>query len=296
MRLLDDIVMGATVSSTPIADLLRQCLVLAYKLKNDRLKTWVEHELNGYEYYGEIPSYRVIPGIGKGNFIGGFQQLTAQPIPSVILEEQHRHFCKEARLVQPIAAYETPSGANSFVLNWPADLIALYRDKIIEGMSLHTAWIEVGISALPGLKDVVRTRILTLALEIQAEAPSDTEAAVTQIPPETVDRLVTIHIYNSNVNLGDGGIINANTVIAGDAASLRTALEGLGLAPEAADELQAAIAEDGKTDGLGKKALAWIGKTVKASGKAGLRIGGEVAKATLTAYAMQYLGLTPPVS
>jgi hypothetical protein len=44
-----------------ISVLLRKCLVLAHQLKNDRLRSWVENELNGYATSdAELPEYRRI--------------------------------------------------------------------------------------------------------------------------------------------------------------------------------------------------------------------------------------------
>lgn len=148
-----------------------------------------------------------------------------------------------------------------------------------------------------GMMDTVRTRVLTFVLEIQSELPEDVETPTQAIPPEKVEQMVQIHIYGGNNNIGDNGVIHANTVIAGDLASLKTALAGLGLSSADAEELKAAVEADAKDDkkkeGLGKRSLAWVGKTALAGGAAGLKIGGEVAKATLTALAMKYAGIPP---
>jgi hypothetical protein len=45
MKLLKEIIELATDNHTPLTVVLRKCLVLAYSLKNERLKTWVEKEL-----------------------------------------------------------------------------------------------------------------------------------------------------------------------------------------------------------------------------------------------------------
>ena len=41
MKLLDEIVDYAVDNKQPVSVLLRKCLVLAYQLKNDKLKNWV---------------------------------------------------------------------------------------------------------------------------------------------------------------------------------------------------------------------------------------------------------------
>ncbi|HYG89938.1 MAG TPA: hypothetical protein VD978_27210 [Azospirillum sp.] len=59
MKLIDDIIASVTETKEPISDTLRRCLVLADKLKNNTLKTWVERELNGYAFSDDVPSYRL---------------------------------------------------------------------------------------------------------------------------------------------------------------------------------------------------------------------------------------------
>ena len=54
MQLLDEIIDLAAREQGSVATLLRKCLVLAHTLKNERLKTWAENELNGYRN-DEVP-------------------------------------------------------------------------------------------------------------------------------------------------------------------------------------------------------------------------------------------------
>ena len=51
--------------------------VLAHKLKNEKLKEWVNYELNGYDDKNiNVPTYRVIPTIVKGHLIQGHMKYT----------------------------------------------------------------------------------------------------------------------------------------------------------------------------------------------------------------------------
>jgi hypothetical protein len=45
--LLDDTIALATDDKQPIAVLLRKCIILGHRLKNDQLKIWANKELNG---------------------------------------------------------------------------------------------------------------------------------------------------------------------------------------------------------------------------------------------------------
>jgi hypothetical protein len=64
--LLDDIIDLATNTGQSITVLLRKCIVLAHQIKNDRLKTWANKELNGYGDEDVLPDYRVISARRQG--------------------------------------------------------------------------------------------------------------------------------------------------------------------------------------------------------------------------------------
>jgi hypothetical protein len=55
IKLVDEIIEMAADGKKPLADALRKCLVLAFELKNERLKEWIEKELNGYTNKDEVP-------------------------------------------------------------------------------------------------------------------------------------------------------------------------------------------------------------------------------------------------
>ena len=89
--LLDDIINLAADDKQSITVLLRKCLILASQLKNERLRTWANKELNGYDPEDTLPSYRVLKTIAKGDFSGSFgRQLRNWQIPAAVLEERHR--------------------------------------------------------------------------------------------------------------------------------------------------------------------------------------------------------------
>lgn len=49
-----------------LKDILLKTQVLAFKLDNQRLRTWVNNELNGFI---ELPEYRIMPSAVFGNLI-----------------------------------------------------------------------------------------------------------------------------------------------------------------------------------------------------------------------------------
>ena len=106
--LLDEIIEAASDSKQPLSDVLRKCLRLGHELKNERLKTWANQELSGYDNPKEVPAYRNLSRADAfGNFSGPFGSgLRNYPIPPAALEERHRAFAEQVWLRQAIGAYE----------------------------------------------------------------------------------------------------------------------------------------------------------------------------------------------
>src|SRR5712691_12636993 len=174
MKLLDEIIDCAVDNKEPVSVLLRKCLVLAYQLKNARLKSWVEKELDGYNEDDEVPEYRQTGAQAKGTFFGPWQSaIYEQPLPPSVLKKEHRHFASTVKLMQPIAAYDLDrdekTGKGKFIIEWPPDLTVLYQGKFIQGYALNRAWQEIPLSVIVSLIDTIRNRVIRFALELKDE-------------------------------------------------------------------------------------------------------------------------------
>ena len=119
MKLLDEIVDLAVDDETPLSVLLRQCLVLSYQLKNERLKAWAEKELDGYADDDALPDYRVTNTFSKGVFFGAFgSKIENQPIPTLMLKEHHRALVEKAYFRSPIASFQLDSKGEKWAVDY----------------------------------------------------------------------------------------------------------------------------------------------------------------------------------
>lgn len=298
MKLLDDIIISVTETKEPVSDILRRTLVLAHRLKNDALKTWVEKELNGYKIDDALPEYRKGRGTALGIFNGPLGAgIKNQPLASGILDEKFRHFATDINLFDSIASYENADPKEVYRLPWPGDLIVMYQSSFIRGYALSSAWMPIPGTMMVGMVDSIKTRLLTFVLEIQLELPSGDEKAVEQISPATVEKLVHVHIYGGNNVVGNVQEFNAPMVIAGNADSLKTALKTLGVQDEDLNLLEATLQKDGTYSvdkaapkPVGKRTLEWIGNAAKKVGGGAAKITGAVAEEAIRAAVMKYLG------
>jgi AbiTii len=298
MKLIEEIIELAVDDKEPVSVLLRKALVLSFQLKNDRLKVWAQKELDGYEPSDELPDYRVTPAIAKGLFLGGFgAQINNQPLSPGILDKEHRDFARIVKLTQPISAYDTKEKVENPVVEWPPALTSRYQEKFIKGYALNRAWQEIPASALVGLVDTVRNRILRLALEIKEELGLVSDNPQ-QLPPAKIDQYVTNNIYGGNnvIAASAANISQANNVVIleNDLKSLEVALKNIGVSEENIVALEEAIEKDKQINGaptLGERTKQWIKSLPANFGKGGLKLGGEIAKTVATKWLLQYFGI-----
>jgi len=297
-----EIVNGAVDDSVKLATLLRKFLIVSDGLANESLKEWVLHELNGYGAIAQLPPYRTMTITAKGNFLSNFSEMNGLPIPSATLEAEHRWWAETAYLLNAIASYdaliERDNPRGCVVAEWPANMTAYYSDRIREDWHLNRAWQEIPISAIRGMLDNVRTRILQFALELKREI-GDSELSANATPPEKVNSAVQTIIYGgtnifSPSIVGGVQVIGQQVVVQGDFYSLSAALETIGVGKPHVSELEAAITKDkadGAEQGYGTRVKSWLAK----AGTYVLKEGGagavDIAKAAITTAIKSYFGL-----
>jgi len=103
-----------------------------------------------------------------------------------------------AKLPQPIAAYEEVKGDENRIIPWSANSVFLYQTNFFEGdLALNRARQDIPASVMASIVDPVRTRVLTLVLELKdqtVEKDVDVEALATY----TVQTLVQLTIIGGN--------------------------------------------------------------------------------------------------
>jgi hypothetical protein len=303
--LLDEIIDLATTDREPVSVLLRKCLILGHRLKNERLIAWANQELKGYDSIDGLPTYRIYSTNAKGHLSGPFgSSVTNLQIPSLLLDEKHQHFATTVYLREPISSYEEMMRSDSEVFRcyWPADLVLLYQKRIRteSGCCLAQAWQDIGKNTLAQVFDAVRNRTLSLALEIRASIHGSDEALdnVSGQTAAAIDHSVTTNIYGG-VNVIASGHSNvtstvnqgSQTISVGNEEQLRDVMRHASLSEESLGALSQAIKQDGG-DRIGAKVHSWVKENAPKAIIGGVKVGAQAAQAVLTAYLMQYFGLS----
>lgn len=253
--------------------MLRLCMVLANKLKHGPLSAWVKHELESYPENAQVPDYRKLHPLNKGNFIGrltGEMQIPVGVLPEK-LQPHFRNLEYKASISVVANLVRESAGKGSIKVDWPLELAINYAGKLTPGSHCTGAWMEVSMATMAGLIDHVKTKILAFTLEIQAEYPEADQlpahGKIEKVKEDKVSQIFNTTINGGNVQsmaFGNQSVEQKiiNGVQPGDLASLVDAFEKLGLKQYDAAELAAAAEADKNAGekGVGARAKAWFEK------------------------------------
>lgn len=257
MTLLDQVISQA--SDGEATAMLRKLMIVAHRLQATPLLTWVKNELNGYESRDDLPSYR-------GPMRVGVQAVITGPMGSKGMNTLSSHGVPEgfqswfeASFFDPLAGIQRLAHSEeNLTMPWDPAAVGLYNGWIEEGKvpflenwGVYSASKSISPSALLGIIDVVRTKALELALDLQAEFPDAGELGGPTVEQPAVEAAVTNitnNIYGSVNGLAQGHDVRQKvTVNAGDLVSALSAAKTL-LADDAVVELSRILTEPAADD------------------------------------------------
>jgi len=255
VTVLDDILDGSTDPSVPAPDLLRKVQIAATRLGATQIVAWAKKELAGYADDDDLPSYRIVDSPVSGLFTGPLHSRITQPLTA---RPEGWDDAWKACLRQPLIELQAlAEGESDAQVPWIAALVNLYDQSGVYRIEMHnlfSAWKVLTRQSLRGVVDVVRSRAMEFALELQADYPDAGEiggptVAATPGLATTVYN-ITNNITGHGTNLAAGpGAQQTSTLNAGDASSLLARLTELGLTEPERDEFVIAITEDNSIDG-----------------------------------------------
>lgn len=169
------------LDNTPLADLLRKCLLLGGRSGSQELREWARHELRGYKGDDDLPKYRVVAAPIMMDAIGGAYSVTGKIVPATSLPK----FARDADLGNDVelrhgvgeleAMLVGRSPDEGIHLMFPgADLIGRWIDQKSGNPYQHTHNIYWSMlpSTIQGAIDNIRTTLTELIVELMAAVPA----------------------------------------------------------------------------------------------------------------------------
>lgn len=212
MNLIKDLQEDLLESKNDLPTILRKAKLLASNLRNEEMKIWVDHELNGYSNESQVPDYRRVHVENRGLFQNQYKILEDIPIPILEIKKYFEDIDEEFIITQGVSSLESllKSGDTKFKNFWPPDLINILANEIYKDYTCMDAWKSFDIAQVEQVLDSVRNRLLNFVIELQEMYPeiSKSEDALLTIPEGATVSIFKTNIFKNNTIMVSGSDIN----------------------------------------------------------------------------------------
>lgn len=208
MSILIEIQNDCINSNVQLSDLLRKCLYLAHKIKNENFIRWVNDELNGYKNTDELPEYRILNCVVKGDFSDGFNMWKNYPIDITKFPEPVRKNYGVMRVANSVSSIEELTSHDSIIMErpWDAHIVSLIS-KCFVHQDVMSIWSESPAHLYTAILDGIKTRILQFTLEVESKISNIEDIKLSNLNDEQKEKIE--NIFNNNI-YGNANIANAS--------------------------------------------------------------------------------------
>jgi hypothetical protein len=301
-QLVNDLVALLSSPTFSLENALMNAQVLAHRLQEVQLATWVRSELRGYEPGADIPPYRVIRPNVVGTITNGYYRYTNRKLPLSHLEEAIRQSLETTKVTQSISAIASLAEKDGQLTAPIApELLGLFGEAIDGDYWVEDATKQFSTANMRNILAEVKSRLLQFALDLSDRITEETDTQVAQGNHSAT--YATREVFrnavfgpNATVIIGNNNTTHIrNSVVQNDLDSLLSALRSAGVGEPDLEELKTAVAADSSTrpaTGIGERVRSWIGNMVSKAGSAAWNISIETAGSVLAAAILAYYGLS----
>ncbi|MEI8223660.1 MAG: hypothetical protein WCG20_00895 [bacterium] len=181
----------AANTTNSVSDLLRKAKIVAVKLDLTEFGDWIEKELNGYDApsNADLPEYRIITGEPKAwNPYHGWQ-------PIIFGNSEAGELMSKRGLTSPVGQLDdlVKTDSSTFEISYSNAV----KKSIMESIGHETnVGFMIGRSAVTGILDAVRNRILDTALKLEKAGVVGEGISFSQTDKEKAQ------IANTNYSIG----------------------------------------------------------------------------------------------
>ncbi|WP_026451471.1 hypothetical protein [Aequorivita capsosiphonis] len=306
MELVQQIINDLIDDEKSLNSALLKTKVLASRIQNSELLTWVNSELSGYKKYEDLPDYRKnIFNDLKGNFLNGRMKYVNTQIPTVGLEEEFESQLRTSEFMMSISSLEKLiKSEKSSILTSPvrAEIAAIIEDNWQNMgnpyLQIISVYKEMSKNSIVEIINNVRNKLLDFMLAIDGKFGDLATISDLKMKKDEVKSIV-----NNTIIQGDGNVLNTGTKVQiknspkikkNSKKDLTSELKKIGVEDEDIVELAEIIdAEEPDIDNnkFGVIVNKWIGKMIQKSIDGSWNVSIGAAGSILSEIIQKYYGM-----
>lgn len=212
-----------------LSDIMLKMQVLSFQLKNEKLKQWVDAEINGY-VGKEVPKYRIIPTSPFGNLIqergfGGYAYRNNMALPIDYLDEEIVDSLLKRKMISSVSELENMAiQGGDFQTNIPYPILKQISKNLTNNWHVDSGWLRIPRNSIEGILHSIKSSVLKFLLEL-AEEIGEQENINFMDKKRNIDGLFdktigSITGENVHVSIGSDNIQSVNS---GDNANMNIA-------------------------------------------------------------------------
>ncbi len=300
MQLIGEIIELLSDQKSSLQGALLKAQVLAHKLANQELATWVEHELRGYPEDSAIPKYRLEHLSLFGHVTNGVHHYQSQTLPTIHLSDLIKKRLTQREVRESVSTLENWLDSDKLAITIPAEACQYLSEPFADGYFVQQAWGKFSVGAIDQMLVQIRSRLLEFCLRIAEDFPAELtnneiREKATQIDQNNIFRHVVFG-DNATVLVGAGSISHiSNKIQKGNWEDLAKYLSQVGVTSTDIDVLKKAIEEDQASDekheGIGSKVRQWMANVITKAGTGAWKISIGVASNLISKAIEQYYGI-----
>lgn len=206
---INTIIDELTNSQFELTNTLLKVQVLAHKLKNEKLKEWVDSEINGYKDEKCLPTYRILPTAVYGNLeqdrgYGGLFVRENVQLSVAWISNSHKVDLLKITLLNSVSALEQMlQQEHRPRINLTLSLCNIISTKLSNGYRVSSAWQIIQHHTIKEVLNSIKSNLLQFMLDIGDELGEG----------EKIDIVKKKNVINDlfDKNLGSGNTFNINT-------------------------------------------------------------------------------------
>ncbi|MXW76581.1 MAG: hypothetical protein F4Z58_11195 [Acidimicrobiaceae bacterium] len=184
------------LTSQPLADTLRKCVVLGGRAGSVELREWATRELRGYHSKDDVPDYRtvgapILADVVTGGGILRGRQIGVLSLPDGVRQNVSEQFTLREGVgtleAMAVSADNSEHGALRMSLPMASEIGSVMDQEIGDPYQQFTAlyWSISGV-LIHGVVDQVRTTLAELVAEMRAGTPSSSDLPAADVANQAV--------------------------------------------------------------------------------------------------------------